>query len=180
MTAYIAPGSLWGNGYAESFNGRFLDEFLNRALFTTAQEAPILSVRFRWEYAVQAVLGSPEAYATGGSSIRSCSITIPTNSHKAWTNEGGNFSLGSPKILATWSGWQVSDLDMILLQHCALAFCIAVMIGHVSAVALAAVNNLNITSEMVMLFLDCLLTFLFLYWLSESSINDIKRLISRA
>lgn len=52
------------------------------------------------------------------------------------------------------------------------------MIGHVSAVALAAVHTLIITSGMVMLFLDRLLAFLFLYWLSESSIDDIKRLIS--
>jgi len=35
-TAYIAPGSAWDNGFAESFNGRFRDEFLNIELFTTA------------------------------------------------------------------------------------------------------------------------------------------------
>ena len=28
-TAFIAPGSPWENGYNESFNGRFRDEFLN-------------------------------------------------------------------------------------------------------------------------------------------------------
>jgi transposase InsO family protein len=28
-TAYIEPGSPWENGFAESFNGRFRDEFLN-------------------------------------------------------------------------------------------------------------------------------------------------------
>ena len=29
-TAYIEPGSLWENGYCESFNARFRDELLNR------------------------------------------------------------------------------------------------------------------------------------------------------
>ncbi len=49
-TAYIAPGSPWENGFAESFNGRFRDEFLNTELFTTAPEAQILADRWRWEY----------------------------------------------------------------------------------------------------------------------------------
>ena len=45
-TAYIAPGSPWENGFAESFNGRFRDEFLNTELFTTAPEAQILADRW--------------------------------------------------------------------------------------------------------------------------------------
>jgi transposase InsO family protein len=49
-TAYIEPGSPWENGFAESFNGRFRDEFLNIELFTTASEAQILADRWRWEY----------------------------------------------------------------------------------------------------------------------------------
>ncbi|WP_370561479.1 IS3 family transposase [Cyanobium sp. NS01] len=49
-TAYIEPGSPWENGFAESFNGRFRDEFLNTELFTTAPEAQILADRWRWEY----------------------------------------------------------------------------------------------------------------------------------
>ena len=48
--AYIAPGSAWENGFAESFNGRFRDECLNTELFTTAPEAQILTDRLRWEY----------------------------------------------------------------------------------------------------------------------------------
>lgn len=38
-TAFTEPGSPWENGFAESFNGRFFDEFLNTELFTTAPEA---------------------------------------------------------------------------------------------------------------------------------------------
>ncbi|QEY31819.1 IS3 family transposase [Synechococcus sp. RSCCF101] len=49
-TATIEPGSPWQNGFAESFNGRFRDEFLNTELFTTAPEAQILADRWRWEY----------------------------------------------------------------------------------------------------------------------------------
>jgi transposase InsO family protein len=49
-TAYIEPGSPWENGFAESFNGRFRDEFLNTELLTTAPEAQILADRWRWEY----------------------------------------------------------------------------------------------------------------------------------
>jgi hypothetical protein len=49
-TAYIEPGSTWENGFAESFDGRFRDEFLNTELFTTAPEAQILADRRRWEH----------------------------------------------------------------------------------------------------------------------------------
>ena len=49
-TAYIEPGSPWENGFAESFNGRFRDEFLNTELFATVAEAQGLANRWRWEY----------------------------------------------------------------------------------------------------------------------------------
>lgn len=49
-TANIAPGSPWENGFAESFNGRFRDEFLNTELFTSTPEAQILADHWRWEY----------------------------------------------------------------------------------------------------------------------------------
>ena len=45
-TVYIDPGSPWENGFAESFNGRFRDEFLNTELFTTAPEAQLLADRW--------------------------------------------------------------------------------------------------------------------------------------
>jgi len=49
-TAYIEPGSQWQNGFAESFNSRFRDEFLNTELFTTVAEAQCLADRWRWKY----------------------------------------------------------------------------------------------------------------------------------
>ena len=39
-----------GEGFAESFKGRFRDGFLNTELFATASEAQILADRWRWEY----------------------------------------------------------------------------------------------------------------------------------
>jgi transposase InsO family protein len=48
--AYIDPGSPWQNGFAESFNSRFRDEFLNTELFSTVAEAQALANRWRWEY----------------------------------------------------------------------------------------------------------------------------------
>jgi putative transposase len=47
---FIAPGSPWENGYSESFNSRFRDEFLDRELFTSAREAAVLAEQFRVEY----------------------------------------------------------------------------------------------------------------------------------
>jgi putative transposase len=48
-TAYIMPGSPLQNGFAETSNGRFIDEFINSELFTTAREAQLLADRWRWE-----------------------------------------------------------------------------------------------------------------------------------
>lgn len=45
ITAYIEPGSLWENGYCESFNACMRDEFLNGEIFDTLREAEILSRR---------------------------------------------------------------------------------------------------------------------------------------
>ena len=47
---YIAPGSPWENGYAESFHGRLRDELLDRELFSGLAEARWLATRWRLEY----------------------------------------------------------------------------------------------------------------------------------
>jgi len=49
-TLFIEPGSPWENGYAESFNGKLRDEFLNGELFYTLSEAKILTERWRRLY----------------------------------------------------------------------------------------------------------------------------------
>ena len=49
-TLFIEPGSPWENGYVESFNGKFRDEFLNRELLDTLLEARVLTARWRRDY----------------------------------------------------------------------------------------------------------------------------------
>jgi len=49
-TAYIEPGSPLENGYCESFNARFRDEFLNGEIFYTLREAQILTEQWRRHY----------------------------------------------------------------------------------------------------------------------------------
>jgi putative transposase len=48
--SYIQPRSLWENGFVESFNDWFRDEFLITDLFTTFPEDQLLSDRWRLEY----------------------------------------------------------------------------------------------------------------------------------
>ena len=47
---YIEPGSPWENGYIESFNGKFRDEFLNVEILDTLMEAKVLTERWRQRY----------------------------------------------------------------------------------------------------------------------------------
>ena len=49
-TLFIEPGSPWENGYVESFNGKLRDELLNGEIFTTLQEAKVLTEVWRREY----------------------------------------------------------------------------------------------------------------------------------
>lgn len=47
---FIAPGAPWENGYCESFNGRFRDEFLTTEAFGSLLEAQVLAEDWRTEY----------------------------------------------------------------------------------------------------------------------------------
>ena len=46
----VAPGSPWENGYAESFNSRFRDEFLEAEEFESVLDAKEKGAWFRREY----------------------------------------------------------------------------------------------------------------------------------
>jgi putative transposase len=46
----VAPGSPWENGFIESFNSRFRDEFLERVEFESAADAKAKSTSFRREF----------------------------------------------------------------------------------------------------------------------------------
>ena len=47
---FIEPGSLWENGYIESFNGKMRDELLNGEIFYSIKEAQVLIEQWRIEY----------------------------------------------------------------------------------------------------------------------------------
>ena len=47
---YIAPRKPMQNGFIESFNGRFRDEFLNEALFSTLSEARAQIATWKEDY----------------------------------------------------------------------------------------------------------------------------------
>lgn len=46
ITCFIEPGSLWENGYCESFNGKMRDDFFNLNIFRTKTEAEVLTKRW--------------------------------------------------------------------------------------------------------------------------------------
>jgi len=49
-TLYIELGSLWGNGYGESFSSKLRDEFLNREIFYSMKDLRVLAERWRVNY----------------------------------------------------------------------------------------------------------------------------------
>ena len=76
-TLFIEPGSPWENGYVESFNGKFRDEFLSTELFDSVLEARVLTERWRRHYnqlRPHSSLGyrspAPEAWAFAPSGLR--------------------------------------------------------------------------------------------------------------
>jgi putative transposase len=73
-TAFIEPGSPWQNGYSESFNGRFRDEFLTTEQFHTLLEAQVLAEDWRIEYNTARPHG-----ALGG--------LTPTGFREQWNNQ---------------------------------------------------------------------------------------------
>jgi putative transposase len=48
-TLYLAPGSLWENGYVESFNSKLRDEFWNLELFLHIDELRYVADRWRMD-----------------------------------------------------------------------------------------------------------------------------------
>ena len=48
--AFIEPGSLWENGYIESFNARLRDELLNSEIFYALKEAQFLIESWQCHY----------------------------------------------------------------------------------------------------------------------------------
>ena len=74
-TGYIEPGSLWENGYCESFYGRMRDELLNGEIFCSLHEAQIIIERWRTSYTTKG-LHAPSSRWT-----RPNSVGLFTNAH---------------------------------------------------------------------------------------------------
>lgn len=94
-TMYIAPGAPWQNGYAESFNSRLRDEFLEMNYFTTLAEAKELARRWKEHYNTKRLHSSlgylaPAAYAkrcgaSASTSLRSAPPDAPQRGSAAAT-----------------------------------------------------------------------------------------------
>jgi transposase InsO family protein len=72
--AFIESGSPWQDGFSESFNGRFRDEFLTTEQFNTLLEAQLLAGDWRIEYNTIRPHGSLGELS-------------PTQFHQQWINQ---------------------------------------------------------------------------------------------
>lgn len=87
QTLYIEPGAPWQNGYAEAFNSRLRDEFLEMNYFTTLAEARTLAASWKVDYNTKRLHGSlnwmtPDEFArrcgdSGSASLRSAPPESP-------------------------------------------------------------------------------------------------------
>ena len=96
-TLFIEPGSPWQNGYVESFNSRFRDEFLNMEIFYSIKEARMLAAKWKEDYnerrphsALNYMTPSQFAAgagAVGSASLRSAAPTAPAPRTGNWEPE---------------------------------------------------------------------------------------------
>lgn len=75
-TLYIAPGSPWENGYAESFNSRLRDELLNVELFSNASQARYMLNAWQADYNNYRPHGSLDGL-TPNEFARRCAGSVP-------------------------------------------------------------------------------------------------------
>lgn len=76
QTLYIAPGSPWENGYAESFHSKLRDEFLDRELFENQLAARRLTAAWKDDYNHERPHSSLE-YVTPAEFAARCAASIP-------------------------------------------------------------------------------------------------------
>lgn len=75
---YIAPGSPWENGYAESFNSRLRDEFLACEIFDDVVTAQAMGTAWRLAYNHHRPYSSL-GYLTPVEFARTCAACIPAS-----------------------------------------------------------------------------------------------------
>jgi putative transposase len=75
-TLYVAPGSPWQNGYAESFHSKLRDEFLNREDFESEPQARALGALRKGEYNTERPHSSLD-YKTPAEFAATCERYVP-------------------------------------------------------------------------------------------------------
>src|SRR5258705_7148373 len=75
-TLYVAPGSPWQNGYAESFHSKLRDEFLDREEFESEPQARALGELWKEESNTERPHSSL-AYQTPAEFAAQCSRYVP-------------------------------------------------------------------------------------------------------
>lgn len=75
-TRFVAPGSPWENGYAESFHSKLVDEFLSREQFESISQARRLTTAWRDDYNYDRPHSSL-GYVTPAEFAARCAVSIP-------------------------------------------------------------------------------------------------------
>lgn len=93
---YIAPGSPWENGYAESFHSRLRDELLNAEEFADVREAKALAAAWKNEYNHRRPHSSlgyvpPAVYAANLE--RGDEAPLPSQTHPSTPHETDSFMI---------------------------------------------------------------------------------------
>ena len=102
-TLFIEPGSPWENGYVESLNGKFRDEFLNGEIFYTLREAKVLMEGWRREYnkvRPHSALGLPAASPGNDLAVTAGFRSAPPGCNGLWTNIKSGPTTGGRSIEA--------------------------------------------------------------------------------
>lgn len=73
---YVAPGSPWQNGYAESFHSKLRDEFLNREEFESPAQAQAMGLLWKEEYNTERPHSSL-SYKTPAEYAATCERYVP-------------------------------------------------------------------------------------------------------
>jgi putative transposase len=83
-TLYVAPGSPWQNGYAESFHSKLRDEFLDREEFESESQARALGALWKEEYNTERPHSSL-GYQTPAEFAAQCARYVPIDENPTET-----------------------------------------------------------------------------------------------
>jgi hypothetical protein len=90
--AYIEPGSPRENGFTESLNGRFRDEFLNTELFPRLSRPNCWLIAGTGSTTHSGHIRLSRGIRPWSSSTSGYSMITDTHSHEHWTDKGGHLT----------------------------------------------------------------------------------------